>query len=354
MLACSNYPTRQLARQRGAVLIMALLIVALVAGLGIKFAADYQFGLVRAEGRWYGAQARVYSLSTEAAAIKLMEKDDPNYDDESERWGGVREGYNLELEDGAGNLRAILEDANSKFNLNSLVGGQPLDPARDPNDPKVYSPSQRMFIRLLQTLKNPDDPTRPLVQSVSEATAILEAMVDWIDGDKTESGLNGAEAGYYTGLQDPYLPADRPFTSLDELAMVRGMTPALLRALRPLVTVLDPAERMNINTIEHLELFACINVASDLKPLDEARASSLKGATPTAGYYTQTAEIDTSISSVFGSGEPVDKELTVKTNLFWLYTIVQMGDQRRMTRSLLKRGNPAFTVVGREDTYDMY
>jgi general secretion pathway protein K len=333
---------------------MALLIVALVAGLGIKFASDYQFGLVRAESRWYGAQARIYSLSTEAAAIKVLADDDPNYDDdETERWGAVKDGYNLELEDGAGNLRAIMEDANSKFNLNSLVG-QPLDPARDPNDPKAYTPSQRMFIRLLQTLKNPDDPGMPLVQSVSEATAILEAMVDWIDGDKTESGLNGAEVSYYTGLPDPYLPADRPFTSLDELAMVRGMTPALLRALRPLVTVLDPAERMNINTIDHIELFACINVASDLKPLDEARASSLKGATPTARYYAQAAEIDTSITSVFGSGEPVDKELTVKTNLFWLYTIVQMGDQRRMTRSLLKRGNPAFTVVSREDTYDMY
>jgi general secretion pathway protein K len=332
---------------------MALLIVALVAGLGIKFAGDYQFGLVRAEGRWYGAQARIYSLSTEAAAIKLMEKDDPNFDDETEQWGAVREGYNLELEDGAGNLRAILEDANSKFNLNSL-GGQPLDPARDPNDPKAYTPSQRMFIRLLQTLKNPDDPAVPLIQSVSEATAILEAIVDWQDPDKTESGLNGAEGGYYTGLQDPYLPADRPFASLEELAMVRGMTPVLLRALRPLVTVLDPAERMNLNTVDRLELFASINVASDLKPLDEARASSLKGAVPSAGYYAQASEIDTSLTSVFGSGEPVDKELTVKTNLFWLYTIVQMGDQRRITRSLLKRGNPAFSVVAREDTYDMY
>jgi hypothetical protein len=111
---------------------------------------------------------------------------------------------------------------------------------------------------------------------------------------------------------------------------------------------------MNLNTVDRLELFASINVASDLKPLDEARASSLKGAVPSAGYYAQASEIDTSLTSVFGSGEPVDKELTVKTNLFWLYTIVQMGDQRRITRSLLKRGNPAFSVVAREDTYDMY
>ena len=74
--------------ERGTVLVLVLLIVALVAGLSVKFAAQYQLGLARAETRWHGTQARAFLEGTEEVA-KLMfpEADiDSNIDYLGEPW----------------------------------------------------------------------------------------------------------------------------------------------------------------------------------------------------------------------------------------------------------------------------
>src|SRR5690625_6262563 len=49
-----------LAHQRGAGLIIALLVVSVGAALAIRFAGDFQLGMARAESRWHGAQTRTY------------------------------------------------------------------------------------------------------------------------------------------------------------------------------------------------------------------------------------------------------------------------------------------------------
>lgn len=56
---------------------------------------------------------------------------------------------------------------------------------------------------------------------------IADAVVDWLDADDSQR-TNGAESAYYGGLSPPYLPKNGPLSSLDELLLVRGVTPALL------------------------------------------------------------------------------------------------------------------------------
>ena len=325
-------------------LIMVLLIVALVAGLGIKFAGDYQLGLTRAEARWHGAQARAYLFSGEGAAIKFLGIDPPEVDYKAEPWGTE---VPIILPDNMGNLLIQIEDANSRFNLNSVLGELAADKAA--LDPVRYTPSQRMFIRLLQALPNPDDPHSPLVRSPDEAVAILEAIVDWTDVNKDPSGTGGAEDDYYLSQPDPYQAANMPFRSIEELQMVRGVTPQIMRALRTLLVVLDPSERMNVNTIPAI-LLRCINISTDLMPLGASQADSLK--LPEGKYYKALSDFDTEWNRVGGaSAGTVDKELTINTKYFWLSTTVFIGDQRRAACSLLLRGNPQFKVVRREDDY---
>jgi len=330
---CVAFPRNE----RGAVLILALLIVALVAGLGIKFAGDYQLGLARAEGRWHGAQARAYSYSAEGAALRILSQDNtPNYDSPDEgTWAAE---IPVEVEGGA--LLISITDANSQLNLNSLA--RPLDPNKFPLEADRYDPAQRMFIRLLQLF--PD-----IVHSPDEAAGILEAVVDWIDADDNPSGNNGAENSYYLGLADPYQPANVGFRSVEELQMVRGITPDLMRALRPYITVLNSTQGMNVNTMEPL-LYRCINASSDLKPLDEATANALK---PKSGEpYKEKGEFEAALSKVLSVASGIDKEnLTTATDLFWLKTQADIGDQRRTARSLLARGTPLFKVVRREEVY---
>ncbi len=338
-------PNVKSARESGAVLIMVILIVALVAGLSIKFAGDYQLGLIRAEARWHGAQARAYLFSGEGAAIKFLSIDDPNGPDYPEEpWAQM---VPIELPDNMGNVMIRIEDANSRFNLNNLGGA--LDPAKSTLEPTRYSPSQRMFIRLLQTLPSVDDPNRPLVSGPEEAVSILEAIVDWTDADKMPSGSGGAEDDYYLSQPDPYQAANMPFRSIEELQMVRGVSPQVMKALRPYLSALQLGEKLNINTMDEV-LYRCINVATDLTPLSKSQADALRAEKPTAGFYANIADFDTSWNKISGAaGATVDKELNINTKYFWLTTSVQIGDQRRAGRSLLMRGAPAFKVVRREE-----
>jgi general secretion pathway protein K len=336
-------PENKGVKESGAVLIMVIMIVALVAGLGIKFSGDYQLGLIRAEARWHGAQARAYLFSGEGAAIKFMAIDPPEVDHLQELWTNE---VPVELPDNMGNLQIRIEDANSRFNINSLMGS--LDPAKGALEPTRYTPSQRMFIRVLQLLPGVDDPRVPLLRGPDEAVAILEAIVDWTDGDKMPAGSGGAEDDYYLSQPDPYQAANMPFRSIEELQMVRGISPQIMKGLRPYLTALDPGERLNINTMKDV-LYRCINVSTDLAPLSAEQASTLKAEMPKEGFYANLGDFDASWKKISAAGGNVDKDLTVATKYFWLTTLVQIGDQRRVGRSLLMRGAPAFKVVRREE-----
>jgi type II secretory pathway component PulK len=56
---------------------------------------------------------------------------------------------------------------------------------------------------------------------------IADAIIDWIDADDTPRP-NGAESQYYGGLNPPYQPRNGPIDSLEELLLVKGVTPQLL------------------------------------------------------------------------------------------------------------------------------
>src|SRR5207253_3613271 len=54
---------------------------------------------------------------------------------------------------------------------------------------------------------------------------IADAIIDWIDADD-EPRANGAESDYYSGLG--YRCKNGPLDTLEELLLVRGVTPQLL------------------------------------------------------------------------------------------------------------------------------
>jgi type II secretory pathway component PulK len=56
---------------------------------------------------------------------------------------------------------------------------------------------------------------------------IADAILDWLDED-TEPRTYGAEAEYYNALPTPCSPANGPLQSVEELLLVRGVTPNLL------------------------------------------------------------------------------------------------------------------------------
>jgi general secretion pathway protein K len=117
-----------------------------------------------------------------------------------------------------GTIKVSIEDAQSRFNLNS-VG----DPA-----------SLQVLKRLLEALRL--DPQ------------LANALVDWIDSDSIVSA-GGAEDIDYLNLNPPYRAANRPMASVDELRLIRGFDAKTVAALLPYVTVLPVATNIiNVNT----------------------------------------------------------------------------------------------------------
>lgn len=61
----------------------------------------------------------------------------------------------------------------------------------------------------------------------TEVDTIADSIIDWRDTNE-DFHLNGAEEDYYQSLEQPYSCKDGPFDSVEELLLVKGMTPALL------------------------------------------------------------------------------------------------------------------------------
>ena len=62
-----------------------------------------------------------------------------------------------------------------------------------------------------------------------EPRTIINSVKDWLDSgdDDAITGLNGAESDYYQSLDSPYSCKNGPLTYLDELILIRGITPDL-------------------------------------------------------------------------------------------------------------------------------
>jgi hypothetical protein len=72
------------------------------------------------------------------------------------------------------------------------------------------------------------DGARNLLMSLPGMTEdVADAILDWIDEDDDQREF-GAEADFYSGMSPPYAPKNGNLDTVEELLLVRGMTPQLL------------------------------------------------------------------------------------------------------------------------------
>jgi DNA uptake protein ComE-like DNA-binding protein len=100
-------------------------------------------------------------------------------------------------------IRYGLEDESARLNLSALVMGD-----------QIPAESARQLLLAFSGM-NED---------------IADAILDWIDED-SEPREFGAESEYYSALQPPYAPRNGPLETVEELLLVRGVTPELLYGL---------------------------------------------------------------------------------------------------------------------------
>ena len=96
---------------------------------------------------------------------------------------------------GQGELRIVIEEENSKLNLNVIVL---------PNG-RINQAYYDSALRLFKHLKLPVEP--------------LDAIADWIDEEETPRS-SGAEADWYLTQKQPYRPRNKHLLTLDEAKQI--------------------------------------------------------------------------------------------------------------------------------------
>ena len=173
-------------------------------------------------------QAGYLARGAVAYAVSALEADaTPLYDGLSEEWMGSERFREHRMpggtvsflmdEPGPGEQRSGLTDEERRFNLNTAP-----------------EPVLKRLAMLAGGLSDED------------AAEVAASIADWRDADSDQRPL-GAEGFYYRTLTHPYDCKDGPFENVEELQLVRGVSPTLYRRLEPSVTVYGSGA-LNLNT----------------------------------------------------------------------------------------------------------
>jgi general secretion pathway protein K len=96
-----------------------------------------------------------------------------------------------------------------------------------------------------------------------EATALLDAILDWRDADPLKRP-NGAEEGDYTAAGLSYRPANAPFQAIEELQLVLGMRPDIYSRLAPSITVFSRLPGINTTLASREVLLAIPGITAEV------------------------------------------------------------------------------------------
>ena len=109
--------------------------------------------------------------------------------------------------------------------------------------------------------------------SAENADVIVDSLLDWKDPDDLHR-LHGAESDYYLSLPNPYRAKDARFDTVEELLLVRGVTPEILYGegekkgiIRCLTALQETSFGINVNAAPREVLMAIPGMTADLADL---------------------------------------------------------------------------------------
>lgn len=278
-------PVRRNRNDEGVALLLALLFIALLTVLVVEYAYETQVDIALVEANLTDYQALIAAKSAIAVGRSLLTADllappgtaaedrggvssstaRSSGSDSGAGEGGTQGGAQYDSLDEAwaygvpferlnnATMQCSIDDEFGKININALV------------DPRRQEPNETLeqALRFLFEQRGAEeDPT--------------DAIIDWIDADD-DPRPEGAEAEFYQSLATPYPCKNAPMNSVEELLLVRGMTPELYFGrpdeqqlpLSELLTVHGHRNgRINVNTAEP-EVLTAIGEALGIPGLGE-------------------------------------------------------------------------------------
>lgn len=206
--------------QRGAAILIAMLIVALAATAATALLQRQDLALRQlATARDY-EQARWILMGGVQWSRSILRQDarSSTMDHGGELWSTGLPSTDIEQ----GTVAGEIADQQGLFNVNNLA-----------RDGMQSAPDIDAFKRLLQAIGLDSD--------------LADAVADWIDADQESPARGGAEDAYYLRLAVPYRAANQPVAEIGELLRVRGVDEATIAQLRKVATALPRRTPVNVN-----------------------------------------------------------------------------------------------------------
>ncbi|MFM1922001.1 MAG: hypothetical protein RLZZ303_3635 [Candidatus Hydrogenedentota bacterium] len=280
------------AGRRGVALMLVLLFIVLLTVLVVDFAYDAQVDASLASNQDSRFEATLAAKSAIAQSMSMLAEDvDPESIAEMEALVGVDTGgandaqYDVGLiEYGSGETwaigvpfepqnnatrRATVSDEYGKINLNALVYHDEESDEMIRNEPLIAALG---FFFAART-------------DTEDANALVDPIIDWLDyNDDDEEEPEGAENSYYEGLETPYRCKNGPMDSIEELFLIKGMTPELYWG----DSTLDPPQ---LPLSEYLTVHGAPNGAVNINSAQLDVLSAIVQGYSEAGNYSFTAEL---------------------------------------------------------------
>jgi general secretion pathway protein K len=218
-------------KELGAVLLMTLLVMSLMAVLAVSLMDDVRYALRRtanvqlyAQADWYLSGAEDYAQSYLTALLAQTESPTINT--------ALRRPEPIILPLETGSITVEISGGSQCLSLGALSENE----------------GRKLFRQLLEVNGWP---------SLSAAN-FTSTAADWVDAD-SQPLPGGAEDGSYIGKSPAYRTANSAMASVSELRALQGMTEEKFQTLRPFVCAREDADsKLNINTLDrrHAPLLA--------------------------------------------------------------------------------------------------
>lgn len=276
-----------------------------------------------------------------AMAMLIKDKSESKTDSLLEDWANSAKIDELlqEIPFESGELAVRISDEMGKIQVNALVAFP---------DKIAFNQAQlNLWDRFLNYMGDEEQ-----MQDDSEPTAIINSVKDWLDSgdDDATTGLSGAEREYYQGLEPPYAPKNGPITDLNELMLIKGISPELFYGneekpgISQFMTVYGVAGsggsysypgRININTAELPVLMALTPLESQdlVEGLFEFRQEALNSEEghdfSNPGWYKEIPG--------FSEANINQKLITTQSDIFRIEAEAKLHDLKSKTIAVVQR-----------------
>lgn len=233
--------------EQGMALLITVMTLSLLTAVTIHYHRATWHKLVVSDN--YKRSMQLKSITESGINIGLaalqLDLDENESDSFTDKWALLEtESFNLLFP--AGELKLKISDFSGRLQVNSLVESKN-------NGQKAKNSGKSAQLRtILKNILLLDEFT---VENETDALEIVDAIIDWIDEDDKESD-HGAESSYYQSLEEPYSARNEPISNINELLLVRGITPEIFygsgaaKGLVDLLTVYGDDGKININTAD--------------------------------------------------------------------------------------------------------